>query len=231
MVAQDGTVNPAIGGWNEALEELHRCIAGRFARSEAGRPAGRADPVPRLPARVLAARCPPRPWNRIRDTPSVKISWAPASSKGLEAMPSTDGPINAPTATSTIISGMRRSVASSCASRPAPSMSPKSRRMCSTPVVPSLSAVVREAMQNGMVPFLREHDPGGGILARGGVHPRWANLQRVARVLGRSTDVHEYADPRRVAQELAEGVRQAYEHEALSDTLVRRLHDLIDSAY
>jgi SRSO17 transposase len=35
MVAQDGTVNPAIGGWNEALEELHRRIAGRFARSEA----------------------------------------------------------------------------------------------------------------------------------------------------------------------------------------------------
>jgi SRSO17 transposase len=35
MVAQDGTVNPAIGGWNEALEGLHRRIAGRFARSEA----------------------------------------------------------------------------------------------------------------------------------------------------------------------------------------------------
>jgi len=35
MVAPDGTVNPAIGGWSEALEELHRRIAGRFARSEA----------------------------------------------------------------------------------------------------------------------------------------------------------------------------------------------------
>ena len=35
MVAQDGTVEPAIGGWSEALEELHRRIAGRFARSEA----------------------------------------------------------------------------------------------------------------------------------------------------------------------------------------------------
>ena len=35
MVAQDGTVNPAIGGWNEALEELHLRIAARFARSEA----------------------------------------------------------------------------------------------------------------------------------------------------------------------------------------------------
>ncbi len=35
MVAQDGTVNPAIGGWSEALEELHRRVAGRFARSEA----------------------------------------------------------------------------------------------------------------------------------------------------------------------------------------------------
>ena len=53
----------------------------------------------------------------------------------------------------------------------------------------------------------------------------------MARVLGRDTDVHEYADPRRVAQELAEGVRHAYEQDALSDTLVGRLHDLIDSAY
>ena len=35
MVAQDGTVNPAIGGWSEALEELHQRIATRFARSEA----------------------------------------------------------------------------------------------------------------------------------------------------------------------------------------------------
>jgi hypothetical protein len=43
--------------------------------------------------------------------------------------------------------------------------------------------------------------------------------------------VHEYADPRRIAQELAEGVRHAYEQGALSDTLVGRLHDLIDSPY
>ena len=35
MVAYDGIVNPAVGGWCEALEELHRHIAGRFARSEA----------------------------------------------------------------------------------------------------------------------------------------------------------------------------------------------------
>jgi hypothetical protein len=36
MSAQDGVVEPpAIGGWSEALEELHRRIAGRFARSEA----------------------------------------------------------------------------------------------------------------------------------------------------------------------------------------------------
>jgi hypothetical protein len=49
--------------------------------------------------------------------------------------------------------------------------------------------------------------------------------------LGRSTDVQEYASLRRVAQELAESVRQAYEHDALSDTLVRRLYALIDSAY
>ncbi len=34
MVAQDETVNPAIGDWSEALEELHRRIAGHFARSE-----------------------------------------------------------------------------------------------------------------------------------------------------------------------------------------------------
>jgi SRSO17 transposase len=35
MVAQDGTVNLPIGGWNGTLEELHLRIAGRFARSEA----------------------------------------------------------------------------------------------------------------------------------------------------------------------------------------------------
>src|SRR5918995_6564053 len=35
MVAPDGIVNPAIGLWSEAVEELHRRIAGRFARSEA----------------------------------------------------------------------------------------------------------------------------------------------------------------------------------------------------
>ncbi len=34
MVAQEGIVNPAVGGWREAFEELHRRIAGRFARSE-----------------------------------------------------------------------------------------------------------------------------------------------------------------------------------------------------
>src|SRR5215204_2550021 len=35
MVAHDGIDNPAVGGWREALEELHRRISGRFARSEA----------------------------------------------------------------------------------------------------------------------------------------------------------------------------------------------------
>jgi hypothetical protein len=60
----------------------------------------------------------------------------------------------------------------------------------------------------------------------------WTNLQRVAQVLGRKQiDVHAYADPRRIAQELAEGVRHAYGQGNLSDTLVGRLHDLIDSAY
>jgi hypothetical protein len=54
----------------------------------------------------------------------------------------------------------------------------------------------------------------------------------VAQVLGRKQiDVHAYADPRRIAQELAEGVRHAYEQGNFSDTLVGRLHDLIDSAY
>jgi hypothetical protein len=60
----------------------------------------------------------------------------------------------------------------------------------------------------------------------------WANLERVAQVLGRKQiDVHAYADPRRVAQELAEGVGHAYEQDNLSDTLVGHLHDLKDSAY
>jgi SRSO17 transposase len=35
MATQEGTVTPAIGGWSEALEELHRRIAGRFASSQA----------------------------------------------------------------------------------------------------------------------------------------------------------------------------------------------------
>jgi hypothetical protein len=35
MIAQDGTVNPAIGGWSEALEDLQQRISGRFAHSEA----------------------------------------------------------------------------------------------------------------------------------------------------------------------------------------------------
>lgn len=35
MVTRDRIVNPAVEGWREALEELHRRIAGRFARSEA----------------------------------------------------------------------------------------------------------------------------------------------------------------------------------------------------
>ena len=35
MIAHDGIVNPAVGGWHEAFEELHQRIAGRFARSEA----------------------------------------------------------------------------------------------------------------------------------------------------------------------------------------------------
>ena len=59
----------------------------------------------------------------------------------------------------------------------------------------------------------------------------WAKLERVVQVLGRKTDVNAYADPRRVTQELAEGVRHAYEQGDLSGTLVGRLHDLIDSTY
>lgn len=59
----------------------------------------------------------------------------------------------------------------------------------------------------------------------------WAKLERVAQVLGRKTDVHAYADPRRVAQQLAEDVSHAHEQGDLSGTLVGRLHDLIDSTY
>jgi hypothetical protein len=81
-----------------------------------------------------------------------------------------------------------------------------------------------------------KHDHSEGLLARGGVHPEivddpWANLERVAQALGLRTVVHECADPRRVAQELAEGVRHAHEEGDLSETLVRRLQELIDSAY
>ena len=35
MVAQHGSVNPVIGGWSEALEDLQQRISDRFARSEA----------------------------------------------------------------------------------------------------------------------------------------------------------------------------------------------------
>jgi len=33
MGTQDGIVNPAVGGWSEALEKLHQRVANRFARS------------------------------------------------------------------------------------------------------------------------------------------------------------------------------------------------------
>ena len=79
--------------------------------------------------------------------------------------------------------------------------------------------------------FLAEGYWHGDVLIPEIVDDPWENLQRVARGLGRDTDVHEYADPRRIAQELAEGVRHAYEQDALSDTLVGRLHDLIGSPY
>jgi hypothetical protein len=59
---------------------------------------------------ITRSEMPVPPWKRIIDTPIVKRSWAPAPSSGLETMPSTEGPIKAPTATSTIISGMRRKV-------------------------------------------------------------------------------------------------------------------------
>jgi hypothetical protein len=59
----------------------------------------------------------------------------------------------------------------------------------------------------------------------------WANLERATQVLGHTTDIHAYADTRRVALEPAEGVRHAYEHGDLSDALVGRLHDLTDSIY
>ena len=49
------------------------------------------------------------PWKRMIETPTVKISCAPSPLSGLSAMPSADGPISAPIATSTIICGTRRS--------------------------------------------------------------------------------------------------------------------------
>ena len=82
-----------------------------------------------------------------------------------------------------------------------------------------------------------KHDHSEGLLAHREeyileiVAYPWANLERVAQALGRSTDVHEYADPRRVAQELAEGVRHAYEEVDLSETLIRHLQEPIGSAY
>jgi hypothetical protein len=154
-------------------------------------------------------------------------------------MPSTDGLINAPTTTNTIISGRRRSVAASCESRPAPSMSPKSRRMCSTSAVPSLSGAGRNGDARGYGSLAER---GASIILAEGywlgdeyipemVDDPWAKLERVAQVLGRKTDLHAYADPRRVAQELAEDVSRAYEQGDLSGTLVGRPHDLIDSTY
>ena len=76
-----------------------------------------------------------------------------------------------------------------------------------------------------------KHDHSEGLLAHREEYileidpdPR-TNLERVAQALGWSTDVHEYADPRRVAQELAEGVMHTYEEGDLSETLIKRLQD------
>ena len=67
-----------------------------------------------------------------------------------------------------------------------------------------------------------KHDHSEGLLAHREEYileidpdPR-TNLERVAQALGWSTDVHEYADPRRVAQELAEGVMHTYEVVSIS---------------
>jgi hypothetical protein len=102
---------------------------------------GKANkPSPTATLEITRNEMPTPPWNKIRETPSVKMSWAPAPFKGFSTMPSTDGPINAPTATNTIISGIRKKVASNCETKPAPKMRPKSRRMCSTSTNLSLPA-------------------------------------------------------------------------------------------
>ena len=74
-----------------------------------------------------------------------------------------------------------------------------------------------------------KHDHSEGLLAHREeyileiVAYPWANLERVAQVLGFSANAHEYADPRRVAQELAESVRHTYEEDDLSEPLIRCL--------
>jgi hypothetical protein len=60
---------------------------------------GRASkPSPTATLEITLNEMPTPPWNKIMETPSVKMSWAPAPFKGFSTMPSTDGPINAPTA-------------------------------------------------------------------------------------------------------------------------------------
>ena len=81
---------------------------------------------------ITRSEIPTPPWKRIRATPMLNSSCAPTPPNGFSTMPSTEGPMSAPAATSRIISGIRKKVARNCATRPAPSMSPKSLRMCST---------------------------------------------------------------------------------------------------
>ena len=58
---------------------------------------------------ITRTEMPSPPWNRISDTPRVNTSCAPRPSTGLSTRSVTDGPTTIPAASSTTISGRRRS--------------------------------------------------------------------------------------------------------------------------
>jgi hypothetical protein len=94
-------------------------------------PGRTSRPRPTAVREITRKEMPVPPWNRMRATPMLKRSWAATPSNGFSTMPSTEGPIRAPAATSTTISGTFMSVAMSWETSPAPRMRPKSRRICS----------------------------------------------------------------------------------------------------
>ena len=94
-------------------------------------PGRTSNPRPTAVPEITRKEMPVPPWNRMSATPMLNRSWAPIPPRGLETSPSTEGPMRAPAATSTTISGSFMTVAMNCERSPAPSMRPKSRRMCS----------------------------------------------------------------------------------------------------